>query len=109
MDYSWKNRYWIGLAISGLIVQCAMPMAPDGGPRDVDPPVIVTANVPYGSNQMHGQSMQWTFDEFVKLHQASQQIICSPPLPESVTYELKGKTLSIAWEGDLIPESTYNM
>lgn len=109
MRHAWENWIFLGLAALGLIAQCALPMAPDGGPRDVDPPVIVKANVPYGSTQMHGQSMQWTFDEFVKLHQASQQIICSPPLPESVTYELKGKTLSIAWKGDLMPESTYNM
>lgn len=72
---------------------CANPIAPTGGPRDKTPPKVVqgksTANF---QTNFKPKIIELTFDEWIKLKNANQQVIISPPF-EGFSVRLKGKTL----------------
>ncbi|NDH90400.1 MAG: hypothetical protein EBZ22_05875, partial [Flavobacteriia bacterium] len=73
----------------GIIWGCALPAAPDGGPRDKDAPVILEASIPNGSVQVSAREATWKFDEFVVLSSPQQNFTSSPPLPTGTTFELR--------------------
>ena len=95
------------ITLMGIIWGCALPAAPDGGPRDKDAPVILEASIPNGSVQVSAREATWKFDEFVVLSSPQQNFISSPPLPTGTTYELRGKTFKVAWTEPLLENSTY--
>ncbi|MEL7219800.1 MAG: Ig-like domain-containing domain [Bacteroidota bacterium] len=73
--------------------QCANPIAPTGGPRDEEPPKVdsIKSDANYQTNY-YPESIELTFNEWVKLNSPNQQIIISPPF-RGYTTRLKGKTL----------------
>ena len=52
-------------ALFALLAGCAQVGSPDGGGRDEDPPVVVSASPSFGSTGWTGSLLQLTFDEFV--------------------------------------------
>ena len=108
--FSWFAEFSLrGSFISfvALTTQCALPAAPDGGPRDKEPPVILEASVLNGSVNIRETEVFWRFDEYVVLSSPQQNFFSSPPLPVGTTYELRGKTFKVAWPEPLLENSTY--
>ena len=108
--FSWLAEFSLrGSFISfvALTTQCALPAAPDGGPRDKEPPVILEASVLNGSVNIRETEVFWRFDEYVVLSSPQQNFFSSPPLPVGTTYELRGKTFKVAWPEPLLENSTY--
>ena len=90
-----------------MIVSCALPAAPDGGPRDTTPPKIIFSSIENNSTNILTNELKWTFDEYVVLQSPSRNIFSSPPLPENTKYEIRRKSLIISWDNDLLSSSTY--
>ena len=64
--------------------QCAKKGRPDGGPKDEDAPLFVTANPPYETINFDKNEINIYFNEYIKLKDLSKQLIISPPLnPEN--------------------------
>lgn len=95
------------ITLASIIWGCALPAAPDGGPRDKEPPVILETSIPQGSVNVREAEVWWRFDEFVVLSSPQQNFISSPPLPVGTTYELRGKSFKVAWPEPLLENSTY--
>jgi uncharacterized protein (DUF2141 family) len=93
--------------LMSIIWGCALPTAPDGGPRDKEAPVILEASIPNGSVQVSATEATWKFDEFVVLNAPQQNFTSSPPLSSGTTYELKGKSFKVAWPEPLRENTTY--
>lgn len=75
--------------------QCANPISPTGGPRDEQPPRIdSTRSTPNMQTNFRPKSIELTFDEWVKLEQANQQVVISPPI-QGYEVSLKGKTVTV--------------
>ncbi len=75
--------------------QCANPISPTGGPRDEQPPRIdSTRSTPNMQTNFRPQEIELTFDEWVKLEQANQQVVISPPV-QGYEVSLKGKTVTV--------------
>ncbi len=102
-----QSIIWGFCAFISLIVSCALPAAPDGGPRDTTPPKIIFSSVENNSTSVLTNQLKWTFDEYVVLQSPSRNIFSSPPLPENTKYEIRGKSLIISWDNDLLSSSTY--
>ena len=84
--------------------------APTGGVKDTIPPVIVkfspdnkSVNVP-----THGTTLTFTFDEYVTIKKASN-IVLSPPQARPPKSKLKGKSVVVTFEEDLLPDMTYTL
>lgn len=97
-------------AISSLLFfSCANQVSPGGGPQDEDPPVVLKSVPPNFSIGFNKKTIQLTFNEFVKLKQANQQILISPPTKTAPNYKLKGKSVIIELQDELLPNTTYSI
>ena len=108
-----KRRYGFFLAalllVAFLTQQCANAVAPTGGPKDTTPPKVVLAVPENNSTGFIGRKIEITFDEFVTLENANQNMLFSPPLAEKPDIKLKDKTLVIRFKGPLADNTTYTI
>ena len=108
-----KRRYGFFLAalllVAFLTQQCANAVAPTGGPKDTTPPKVVVAVPENNSTSFIGRKIEITFDEFVTLENANQNMLFSPPLAEKPDIKLKDKTLVIRFKGPLADNTTYTI
>ncbi len=92
-----------------LFQQCANIVPPTGGPRDTIPPEIVESDPENFSTNVTSPVIELTFDKFVQLQNIHQQLIISPPQKEEPEFSIRGKTVTIEFQTDLLPNTTYMM
>ncbi|MEN8818649.1 MAG: hypothetical protein ABF319_03970, partial [Polaribacter sp.] len=51
--------------ITLFLVNCARTSRPDGGPRDEDAPLMVTATPPYENINFEASKIKLSFNEFI--------------------------------------------
>ena len=90
-----------------FVLSCAKISAPMGGPKDLDPPVIVKSLPENGTVMFTGKSFTVTFDEYIVLDRISEKFMVSPPLATKPEVKLKGKSLVVTWEEELADSTTY--
>ncbi|NOU45711.1 MAG: DUF2141 domain-containing protein [Bacteroidales bacterium] len=105
-----KSAYlFIIVGVILTLVRCAHPVAPTGGLKDEDPPVVVGSQPANYSTNFDRKNITITFDEFVKLDKLQQQLLISPPTDKLPEIKLRGKSLIIKFLEDLRPETTYSV
>ena len=62
------------------MINCARTGRPDGGPKDEEAPLFVTANPPYESTNFDEDEIRIEFDEYVTLKDLNKQLVVSPPM-----------------------------
>ena len=92
-----------------LLSCCANVVAPTGGAKDVTPPKVVEAVPENQGTGFNGRKIEVSFDEYVTLNNASQQVLFSPPLADKPDIKLNGKTVVIRLKEDLKPNTTYTI
>lgn len=73
-------RFLFIISVTILFTYCARTGRPEGGPKDEDAPLFVTANPPYESINFDEKEIRINFDEFIKLNNLNKQLVVSPPL-----------------------------
>lgn len=101
-----KHRCLSLLAVL-FLAACANVVAPTGGPKDVTPPKVVASQPENHSTGFSGRKVEITFDEYVTLNNASQQVLVSPPLFNKPDIKLNNRTLVIKFKEDLKANTTY--
>lgn len=116
-----SNRYGLignpifleGLAIwlmLTLIIACANPVPPTGGQKDKTPPGVVEgSSTPDLQTNFNNDEIKLTFDEWVKLDDAFNQLVVSPPLDNKPEIKLKGKTVTVKFNDTLRTNTTYSV
>jgi hypothetical protein len=101
--------YLLLITCVATLSQCAHPVSPQGGPKDVVPPVVISSDPPVYSTHFTGDGFRVDFDEFIKLKNAATEIFISPALKGPIDTRLRGKSLIAKFEG--IPDSntTYSV
>ncbi|WP_159019004.1 Ig-like domain-containing protein [Algibacter sp. L3A6] len=98
-------------AVIGLIfINCANRGTPDGGPKDVTPPVIVKTEPANLTTNFKGNEIKIYFDEYVKMKDLNKQLIISPPMknqPEITPMGTASKYITIKIHDTLKPNTTY--
>ena len=92
-----------------LAQRCANAVAPTGGPKDTTPPVVVGAMPENHSTNFIGKKIEITFDEYITLENANQNVMISPPLNEKPDIKLKNKTVVVKFKEDLVSNTTYTI
>jgi Bacterial Ig-like domain len=78
------------IALTTLANGCANIGALNGGTKDATPPRVVTArSTPNFQTNFKKQTVRLVFDEYIKLEDAFNQVVVSPPLNERLTVESK--------------------
>ena len=99
-----------GLLLTAFLAQrCANAVAPTGGPKDNMPPVVVEAVPENNSANFNGKKIEITFDEYITLENANQNVLISPPLSEKPDIKLKNKTVVVKFKESLAPNTTYTI
>lgn len=97
--------------MTGLIFSdCARRGRPEGGPKDEDAPIMVTAKPPYLTTNFKEKEIRIYFDEYIKLKDLQKQLIVSPPLkyqPVIIPLGMPGKYISIKISDTLRENTTY--
>ena len=97
------------LAVAFLAQRCANAVAPTGGPTDKVPPKVKLAVPENNSTNFNARKIEITFDEFVTLENATQNVMFSPPLSEKPNIRLKNKTVIIKFKEPLAENTTYTI
>ena len=87
---------------------CANIVAPTGGPRDEDPPVVLRSAPPNYSTHYKGEDVRIFFDEFVELKNLRQNMLVSPPLENDPEVRVRGRSIIMSIEDTLAANTTYN-
>ncbi len=98
------------LIISAIFFSgCAKIVAPTGGPKDEDHPLIVEIDPPDNTVNFDSKKINITFNEYIQLKDLNNNLIISPPLEEKPDIQRKGKTLVIEFMEELKDSTTYNI
>ncbi|MEA2105285.1 MAG: Ig-like domain-containing protein [Bacteroidota bacterium] len=102
-------QYAIFFFLIFWISGCAKIVAPTGGPKDVEPPKVLSSDPPNLSPHFEDNKIEITFDEFIQLKDLNQNLVVSPPLEEKPEVLVKGKSLVIEFPTKLKDSTTYNI
>ena len=102
--------YCLSVLLTAFLAQrCANAVAPTGGPKDNTPPRVIEAVPENRSINFNGKKIEITFDEYITLENANQNVMISPPLSEKPDIKLKNKTVVIKFKEDLASNTTYTI
>ncbi|MTI87024.1 MAG: hypothetical protein FH748_03540 [Balneolaceae bacterium] len=93
------------LFICGMIVSCATPIAPSGGPPDKEGPVVEFTKPETGTTNYDGRKFEFQFNEFVDRASAAKEITVEPELFIPYKIDWKRKKMTLEFEEEL-PDST---
>ena len=82
---------------------------PDGGWFDETPPHIVKTMPGKNATQVTSKKVSIYFDEFVKIADASQNVIVSPPQKEMPDIKAIAKKIQVTLKDTLKPNTTYTI
>lgn len=92
-----------------VLVACASIGAPDGGPYDEDPPVLLKATPVLNATGVSAAKITLEFDENVTLQNAFENVVVSPPQFEMPVIKYSGKKVMVELLDTLKPNTTYSI
>ena len=105
-----RTYYKILLAVTPLLIlACASIVTPDGGPYDENPPVLMEAKPAIGATNVKTNKILLDFDENVKLVNAFENVVVSPPQLQMPEIKASGKRVTVELMDTLIPNATYSI
>lgn len=96
-------------SIIALFVACASIGSPDGGPYDEEPPVFLAGTPAPNALHVTDKKVVLNFDENIKLQNAFEKVVISPPQKEMPEIKSSGKRITIQLNDSLIPNTTYSI
>lgn len=101
---------WLLVAIVACIAAaCASIGRPEGGPKDVAPPVFVGARPANGALHVDRQNIDIFFNENVQLTDVSSKVIVSPVQKNMPAISANGHRVSVQLKDTLQPNTTYTI
>ena len=97
------------LFIISFVCACASLGTPDGGPYDETPPKVVLATPANQSTNADKKKINILFDEYIKIENASEKVVVSPPQEEMANVRADGKRIKIELFDTLRPNTTYTI
>lgn len=91
------------------MVACASIGRPEGGPRDVMPPVFIKSNPAQGQTNVNSNKIELFFDENLKVEDVSNKVVISPVQKSMPSIIANGKKVIVELRDSLIPNTTYTI
>jgi len=98
-----------GIVAVLCLFACANVVSPTGGSRDEDPPDVVRSTPLNYSTNFDRERIRIYFNEFVQLRNIRQQLLISPPMEQLPEVRIRGRSIIIDIEEELLPNTTYNL
>ena len=95
--------------IALAIASCARMGQPDGGWYDDDPPKVLGCTPADQATNVTTKKITILFDEYIKLYDATNKVIVSPPQLEVPDIKAAGKKIVVELQDSLMPNTTYTI
>jgi len=92
-----------------LVLGCANPVMPTGGPVDKRPPTLRASTPDTFAINVHSGSITLTFDEWVDLKNPDREVQVSPPQENPPKISVRGKSVLLQLQDSLRPNTTYQI
>lgn len=92
-----------------LLWTCANQTTPDGGPKDEQPPVLLSSIPKNNGLNFRGKAILLEFSEPIRLKNPKEQIIIVPSTGKKTQYEVNRNTLTIKPELPWLENTTYSI
>ena len=92
-----------------FVCACANIGSPDGGPYDEHPPRVLASSPNNQATNTDKKKISILFDEYIKIENASEKVVVSPPQVEAPNIRAVGKTVRIDLFDSLQPNTTYTV
>ena len=96
-------------AIAAVVTSCARMGAPDGGWFDETPPRVVAAVPSDRGTGVKERKIQIYFNEFIKIDNATEKVVVSPPQMEMPETKSRGKYIVVSLLDSLKANTTYTI
>ncbi|MDD6009238.1 MAG: Ig-like domain-containing protein [Prevotellaceae bacterium] len=103
------NRWILVCLLLAMIVSCARMGQPDGGWYDDTPPRVVHTDPADKGTGVKSKKVTITFDEFIKLEDATSKVVISPPQIEPADIKASGKKIVVELKDSLMDNTTYTI
>lgn len=97
------------VAAALLLAACASIGRPEGGPRDMTPPVMVSSTPAPGSVNVCNGRIDIVFDENITLDDPMNKIVVSPPQKKQAQISSNGRRVRITLRDTLRDSTTYTV
>jgi uncharacterized protein (DUF2141 family) len=104
----YNARYLIGtfIVLSLIIVSCATPTMPTGGPRDKTGPTVIQQQPQSGTTNFSGDRVYFEFSEFVRRESIREALSIQPSLDLEYSLKWKRKGVYVVFDEPLPEETT---
>lgn len=92
-----------------MLHSCANIGTPDGGLYDETPPRIIHTSPHQGARDITPKKVTLEFNEYIKLENAYERVVISPPQFEAPDIEAYGKKVTVTFNDTLKPNFTYTI
>jgi uncharacterized protein (DUF2141 family) len=89
--------------------RCAVQTTPTGGPKDEKAPVLLKSFPEKNQTNFKGKIVELTFDEQVKLNNATEEIIITPSPGKIIDFKVKQNKVTIEPEEGWKDNTTYSL
>ena len=97
-------------AVLLLFLACARIGTPDGGPYDETPPRVVHTSPKFGAaNEKNVKKVTIEFDEIVRIDNAMDKVVISPPQIQQPEIEANGRRITVTLFDTLKADMTYTI
>ena len=101
--------FYLSSLLLFLLVSCAKMGQPDGGWYDETPPRVLGASPTERATDVNSKKVNIYFSEFIKLENASEKVVVSPPQIEAPEIKATGKRITVSLQDKLQPNTTYTI
>lgn len=102
-------KYLIFLLTIASVASCARMGAPDGGWYDETPPRVVSTYPSDRGINSKSNKVIINFDEYIKLENASEKVVISPPQAEMPEINAAGRRIIVELKDQLKDNTTYTI
>ena len=99
----------LALAAFAALSGCAVIGSPDGGPYDETPPRITNSHPENGATGVKSKKVSIDFNEFIKLENANENVVISPPQIQQPEIKVTGKRIQVEFFDSLKSNTTYSI
>ena len=109
------RRLWLAVVALSFVVYhftfsaCARMGSPDGGWYDDTPPYVVNASPADKATNVKSRRVNIYFNEYIKLENAQEKVIVSPPQIEMADIKASGKHIAVVLKDSLKANTTYTV
>ena len=108
MNNNLRRPLWL-LSFLLILASCAKMGNPDGGWYDETPPKVIGASPADGDINVKNKKINIYFNEFIKVENATEKVVVSPPQLETPEIKASGKKIQVSLVDSLKPNTTYTI